>query len=175
VSYKALGIKKMKNNLKINNELIDQYKISNIENVQTVTSGEISTNIEIVDILDKKIIFFQNGNKKSAYFYKSLNETFVDLEGEQFILSKNKKSLSKTSGDGDGQLLSPMPGKILQVLVNAHDNVKAGQSLIVMEAMKMEHTIKAGFDGKVEKIFFNEGDLVEGDVELISLSSDEKE
>ena len=75
------------------------------------------------------------------------------MEGEQFILSKNKKSLSKTSGDGDGQLLSPMPGKILQVLVNAHDNVKAGQSLIVMEAMKMEHTIKAGFDGKVEKIF----------------------
>ena len=49
------------------------------------------------------------------------------------------------------------------------------QALIVMEAMKMEHTIKAGFDGKVEKIFFNEGDLVEGDVELISLSSDEKE
>ena len=39
----------------------------------------------------------------------------------------------------------------------------------------MEHTIKAGFDGRVEKIFFNEGDLVEGDVELISLSSDEKE
>ena len=63
-----------------------------------------------------------------------------------------------------------MPGKILQVLVNAHDSVSAGQALIVMEAMKMEHTIKAGFDGKVEKIFFNEGDLVEGDVELISLS-----
>ena len=39
----------------------------------------------------------------------------------------------------------------------------------------MEHTIKAGVDGKVENIFYKEGDLVEGDVELISLSSDEKE
>ena len=68
-----------------------------------------------------------------------------------------------------------MPGKILQVLVNADDDVSVGQALIVMEAMKMEHTIKAGFNGKVEKIFFNEGDLVEGDVELISLSSNEKE
>ena len=75
------------------------------------------------------------------------------MEGEQFILSKNKKSLSKTSGDGDGQLLSPMPGKILQVLVNAHDNVKAGQSLIVMEAMKMEHTIKQVLMAKWRRSF----------------------
>ena len=165
----------MKNNLKINNELIDQYKISNKENVHKIISGEISTEIEIVDTLENKIIFIQNGIKKSAYFYKSINETFVDVQGEQFTLSKNKKTLSKTSGEGQGQLLSPMPGKILQVLVNDQDSVSAGQALIVMEAMKMEHTIKAGFDGKVEKIFFNEGDLVEGDVELISLSSDEKE
>ena len=90
----------MKNNLKINNELIDQYKISNKENVHTITSGEFSTEIEIVDTLENKIIFIQNGIKKSAYFYKSVNETFIDVQGEQFTLSKNKKSLSKTSGDG---------------------------------------------------------------------------
>ena len=86
----------MKNNLKINNELIDQYKISNKENVHIITSGGISTEIEIVNTLENKIIFIQNGIKKSAYFYKSINETFVDLEGVQYTLSKNKKTLSKT-------------------------------------------------------------------------------
>ena len=45
--------------------------------------------------------------------------------------------------------------------------------MIVMEAMKMEHTIKANVDSVVDKVFFGAGDLVDGDVELISLRSEE--
>ena len=90
VSYKALGIKKMKNNLKINNELIDQYKISNIENVQTVTSGEISTNIEIVDILDKKIIFFKMGIKSQPTFINHSMKLSLIWKGSSLFLVKIK-------------------------------------------------------------------------------------
>ena len=60
-----------------------------------------------------------------------------------------------------------MPGKITKVFVTEGQEVKEGETLAVMEAMKMEHSLKSPKDGVVSKILFNEGSLVEGQVELI--------
>jgi 3-methylcrotonyl-CoA carboxylase alpha subunit len=62
-----------------------------------------------------------------------------------------------------------MPGKILKILVTIGQDVVIGTPILVMEAMKMEHTIKASKSGKIEKIFFKEGDQVSGGVELVKL------
>jgi 3-methylcrotonyl-CoA carboxylase alpha subunit len=62
-----------------------------------------------------------------------------------------------------------MPGKILKVMVASGDKVSRGAALVVMEAMKMEHTIRAPFDGVVEKVLFAPGDQVSGGVELLDL------
>ncbi|HEV2186098.1 MAG TPA: biotin/lipoyl-containing protein, partial [Stellaceae bacterium] len=69
-----------------------------------------------------------------------------------------------------GRLSAPMPGKVVQLLVAAGDNVRRGQPLIVIEAMKMEHTIAAPRDGAVETVSYAVGDLVEEGAELIALS-----
>jgi biotin carboxyl carrier protein len=53
-----------------------------------------------------------------------------------------------------------MPGKIVRILVNEQDEVKAGQSLIVMEAMKMQNEMKSPKDGRVQKILTAEGSTV---------------
>ena len=63
-----------------------------------------------------------------------------------------------------------MPGNIIHVLVQAGDKVISGQPLLVMEAMKMEHTINAPADGIVEQVFFQTGDLVQNGTELIKFS-----
>ena len=64
-------------------------------------------------------------------------------------------------------LKAPMPGKVLAVMVKAGDAVKAGQALLVMEAMKMEHTVTASRDGVVARCAFAAGDSVsEGDALL---------
>ena len=63
-----------------------------------------------------------------------------------------------------------MPGKITNVVVSEGQDVKVGDSLIMMEAMKMEHTIKAPFNGKVISIPFMKGDMVQEGQELIQLS-----
>lgn len=68
-----------------------------------------------------------------------------------------------------GSLVAPMPGKIISLAVKTGDTVKAGQALLVMEAMKMEHTITAPSDGKVEEIFYAVGDQVTEGAELIKL------
>ncbi|MBP6019651.1 MAG: acetyl/propionyl/methylcrotonyl-CoA carboxylase subunit alpha [Burkholderiaceae bacterium] len=72
-------------------------------------------------------------------------------------------------GAHQGGLTAPMPGKIIAIAVAAGDKVKSGDALLVMEAMKMEHTIHAPTDGTVEEVFFNIGDQVTDGVELISL------
>ena len=66
-----------------------------------------------------------------------------------------------------GRLTAPMPGKVAQVLAKMGGRVKRGQALMVLEAMKMEHTIAAPADGTVEKVNYAAGDLVEEGAELI--------
>ena len=60
-----------------------------------------------------------------------------------------------------------MPGRIVSTLVNIGDSVEEGQPLIVLEAMKMEHTIAANVAGEVVDIKCEAGDLVNEGVELI--------
>jgi 3-methylcrotonyl-CoA carboxylase alpha subunit len=68
-----------------------------------------------------------------------------------------------------GRLSAPMPGRVVQLLVVAGDAVNQGQPLIVIEAMKMEHTIAAPSDGIVGTVRYAIGDLVEEGAELITL------
>ena len=68
-----------------------------------------------------------------------------------------------------GRLTAPMPGRVMQLLVEPGDKVRQGQPLIVIEAMKMEHTVAAPADGAVETVRYAVGDLVEEGAELIAL------
>ena len=60
-------------------------------------------------------------------------------------------------------IAAPMPGKVLKVNFKAGDAIKAGDVLMVTEAMKMETNIKAKADGRVTEVKFKEGDKVEKD------------
>src|SRR5450755_1220239 len=61
---------------------------------------------------------------------------------------------------GPQKVKAPMPGKIVRILVNEKDEVKAGQGIIVMEAMKMQNELKSPKNGKVQKILTSEGSTV---------------
>ncbi len=72
-----------------------------------------------------------------------------------------------------GRLTAPMPGRVVQLFVAAGDAVRRGQALLVIEAMKMEHTIAAPYDGTVSAVPYAVGDLVEEGIELIALAAPE--
>ena len=74
-----------------------------------------------------------------------------------------------TQGEHGGGLTAPMPGKIISIAVKAGDTVEKGQPLLVMEAMKMEHTISAPADGKVAEVFYAIGDQVTEGAELVAI------
>jgi propionyl-CoA carboxylase alpha chain/3-methylcrotonyl-CoA carboxylase alpha subunit len=71
----------------------------------------------------------------------------------------------------DGAVLSPMPGKVVSVSVKAGDTVKKGQTLLVLEAMKMEHALAAPFDGVVAELTAIAGGQVSEGVVLVRLEA----
>lgn len=74
------------------------------------------------------------------------------------------------SNEANAGLSAPMNGTVVTLLVEPGIEVKAGTALLVMEAMKMEHTIKAPEDGKVEAFYYAAGDLVDGGAELMQFT-----
>jgi biotin carboxyl carrier protein len=64
-------------------------------------------------------------------------------------------------------LTSPMPGKVVKLLVGEGQEVGAGQGVIVVEAMKMENELKSAVAGKVKEIFVEEGQVVESGAKLL--------
>ena len=69
---------------------------------------------------------------------------------------------------GEGRLTAPMPGKVIAVLVEPGAVVEKGAPLLVMEAMKMEHTISAPADGEIEEVLYAVGDQVPEGAQLLA-------
>jgi biotin carboxyl carrier protein len=80
-----------------------------------------------------------------------------------------RRAAGKFVAEGKQNLTSAMPGKVVKVLVKVGDEVKEGQGLVVVEAMKMENEMKSPKDGKVVEIFVDEGEAVEGNSKLCAV------
>ncbi|MFN5510338.1 MAG: acetyl-CoA carboxylase biotin carboxyl carrier protein subunit, partial [Burkholderiales bacterium] len=95
------------------------------------------------------------------------------LDGRHWRLRQVQPLSSGASSAQDaGSLTAPMPGKVISLQVAEGDAVRKGQALLVMEAMKMEHTIAAPFDGRVERLPFALGDQVPEGAALAVLRAD---
>ena len=100
------------------------------------------------------------------------SETAVFLAGENWRLVEIDPLAAREGDDpGAGRLTAPMPGRVTLLLVGAGDAVRRGEPLMIIEAMKMEHTVAAPVDGTVEAVRFAVGDLVEEGAELITLAA----
>ena len=76
------------------------------------------------------------------------------------------------SAGAPGDLNAPMAGRIIRVLAKAGDNIRAGDTLLILEAMKMEQQVLAPRDGVVSGVLCAEGDQVTAGQELVTLQED---
>ncbi len=93
---------------------------------------------------------------------------YAKVESER-MRSLAEAAGTRGSGKGDGVITSPMPGRVLKILVQEGDLVTSGTPLIVVEAMKMENELFAERDGTVAKVFVAPGTNVEGGAKLIEI------
>ncbi len=99
-------------------------------------------------------------------FAKTFNAEVIDAESK-YIHNRNQGM----EVEGSNQVLSPMPGKIVKIPVNVGDVVSAGQTLIIVEAMKMQSEFKATGDKIVQAILVKEGDTVDSHQLMIKLEN----
>ncbi len=102
------------------------------------------------------------GSIRSSFHYAIENETiFLDGEnGHVAISNVTHEPAAAAGGGGDGRIRAPMDGAVIDVRVVEGDMVAAGDALVVMEAMKMEHSLKAASNGTVKSVSVTIGDQV---------------
>jgi biotin carboxyl carrier protein len=139
---------------------VDIDKVSGEE--YSILSEGKSYNVEVIRTDDPKVY-----RVNTIYF--GFDVSVNDAEAR--YMQKRKKA------DGDGTtdtIKSPMPGKVVKVLVRKGDHVEKGQTVVVLSAMKMESEYKAGCDGVVSKVAVKEGDTVDGNQLMIVIGKDVK-
>jgi 3-methylcrotonyl-CoA carboxylase alpha subunit len=103
-------------------------------------------------------------------------EVMVLLAGEHWRLVEiDPLAIHEGEDPVAGRLTAPMPGRVTQLMVGVGDKVRRGEPLMIIEAMKMEHTVTAPADGTIAAVRFAVGDLVEEGAELISLDTSASE
>ena len=100
------------------------------------------------------------------------DKALVTKNGQSFVVGLPRFNAGATAA-GDGAILSPMPGKVIAVEVAAGDAVTKGQKLLTLEAMKMEHSLTAPFDGVVAELNATAGAQVQVEALLVRIEASE--
>jgi 3-methylcrotonyl-CoA carboxylase alpha subunit len=95
-----------------------------------------------------------------ATWWASKHDAYFE-DGAAFVLPTYRAEGTGQASAADGAIIAPMPGKVIAVDVSEGQTVTAGQRLLVLEAMKMEHALAAPFDGVVEGLTVNAGGQVQ--------------
>jgi 3-methylcrotonyl-CoA carboxylase alpha subunit len=113
-----------------------------------------------------------DGRIGSAAVLRDGHECLVLDGGDRFRLALHDPLTAGMDDEVvDGSLSAPMPGNVIALLVQPGDRVAAGDPLLVLEAMKMEHTLRAPGDGVVARIYCAVGEQVGEGVELLSIEA----
>ena len=112
-----------------------------------------------------------DGARRSAAFVAEGERLTVFRGGCRRVFVRHDPGAASGGIEMAGGLTAPMPGRVVSVLVEPGQRVRAGQALLVLEAMKMEHTLTAPADGTVEEVRFAPGDLVDEAIELVVLAA----
>ena len=100
------------------------------------------------------------GIARAAHIARSGDSWWIHIDGRAHEVRFHEQG-SKGQGPDGGSLTAPMPGTVLEMMVEQGQRVREGQALMVLEAMKMEHRISAPRAGEVTKLHYGEGDRVE--------------
>ena len=91
----------------------------------------------------------------------------VEIADERTL--RRRQGAGGASAEGKQTMVAPMPGKVVKVLAAVGDAVKAGQGLVIIEAMKMENELKSPKDGTVLEVAVKEGQAVEAGQKLLAV------
>src|SRR6056297_3147557 len=130
--------------------------------------------VRIRQTSDAGCTLFIDGASRRVVIHAAGDRLEIVHDHRRWTVIRHRRFESVTSASqGSGRIVAPMPGKVIQLLVAEGDEVAEGQTLVLMEAMKMELSIKAEIAGTVKAIGAAVGDLVEADVMLLDIEPEQ--
>jgi biotin carboxyl carrier protein len=120
-------------------------------------------------IRDNKTYRIEILKKEGKVYQLRINDNKYDVTlKDQLDLTMSAMGIDQNAGNVANDLKAPMPGLILDVMVNPGDTISKGQPLLILEAMKMENVIKSPVDGVVSEVLVEKGASVEKNKVLCS-------
>ncbi len=167
--------------VKINEQINDLKLIDRQAFYYKILVNDKLCSIALKQVTENEYIFENNSHKKLIVIAPYLNNRKkyqinfgLDTYVTEAIDFQTKYALSRKNSsaeDDSNVIMTPMPGKIVKILVNEGDKVSEGQNIIIVEAMKMQSEYKSSGEKRIKKILVNEGDAIEGNQALVLLEN----
>jgi geranyl-CoA carboxylase alpha subunit len=139
-------------------------------NVLSVQHGETSAAITVLEVVSDELAYEFGGVRRRVAWAREGDTLYLDrANGNLAITDATHAPAASADAEGDGLLRAPMDGAIVALLVKEGDNVQKGQTLVVMEAMKIEHQLKANRDGRVASLSIGEKQQVKKRQQLLTV------
>jgi biotin carboxyl carrier protein len=150
--------------------------------LRIMVNGRPITNSVVTDQEHHRLLMLLDSRSFDAEVYRSNGVTSVLLAGREFpciVEDERLVSIHRQAGltqtGRDTEVKAPMPGLIVRLLKDVGDTVTKGESLLIVEAMKMENELKSTISGKVKEIHIQIGRPVDKGQLLITLSGHDQE
>lgn len=164
--------------VKINNRIARVELLEQNDNLLKVRVDDQIYDIDLMHTTGGTFSILENGRSYNieliardqpktyiAYtLYQNFDVSIIDAEA-RYLINRGGGNLNT----GEKRIKSPMPGKVVKLLVKEGEEVKKGDIAVILSAMKMESEYKSPVDGKIRKIHVAEGDIVEGEQVLIEI------
>ena len=117
-----------------------------------------------------------DGHQLTTHIYEEEGRKYtLFIDGERFTVTHLQPDFGDKDVDhGPAKFRAPMNGTVVSVVAPLEALLKSGAPLMIMEAMKMEHTIRAPQAGRVKAYYYKEGDLVNGGAELLQFEPEDE-
>lgn len=149
-------------------EITHKLSISSRVDQLSVSHGDNNTCITVLEVGADSIRYELDGVRRRCHYARAGNTLYLDrANGNLAIVDITHAAPASADADGDGLLRAPMDGAIVALLVKEGDRVQKGQTLAVMEAMKIEHQLKANRDGVVASLSVSEKQQVKKRQQLL--------
>lgn len=138
-----------------------QLQVSSVNNTFTAQFCDQSVCIDVLERTSEYLVYLIDGIRRRVQYVLDSDQLYLDRDnGNIVIRNVTYAAPEATDVTGDGKIRAPMDGAVVNILVNKGDQVVRGQTLLVLEAMKIQQQIKADVDGVVEDVLGQQGQQV---------------
>lgn len=138
-----------------------QLLLSSVNNTFTAQFCDQSVCIDVLERTSEQLVYLIDGIRRRVQYVLDSDQLYLDRDnGNIVIRNVTYAAPEATDVAGDGKIRAPMDGAVVNILVNKGDQVVRGQTLLVLEAMKIQQQIKADVDGVVEDVLGQQGQQV---------------